>query len=417
MLPQVSLGRHCCSESIFIENYRPLVGDELIDEILVLAGELKGLRVCEINSTASGGGVAELLSRQMPVWNMLGIKNDWRIIHGDKDFFTITKQFHNAMQGAHVALTGNMQDEYLRHNKISAELLEDHYDVYVVHDPQPAALRYFRKGSKAKWIWRCHIDSASPDPQVWEFLRPYVEAYDAAIFTMSEFRPHDLSMDRVVFIPPAIDPFATKNMDLPLDVCRRAISDSGINLREPLLLQVSRFDPWKDPLGVIQAYRLVKQHRPTVQLALVGSLAGDDPEGWEILETIEGEALKDPDLRVFTNLTGVGNMEVNVFQRGADLVIQKSLKEGFGLVVSEALWKGKAVVAGAAGGILMQFPTGYERFLVHTAEECAEKLVYLLEHPDEAAEFGREGKEWIRRQFLLPRLIRDELQLVRDLVK
>lgn len=417
MLPQVSVGRHRCSEAVFVENYRPLVGDELVDEILALAKDLKGLRICEINATASGGGVAELLSRQLPVYHALGIENDWRIIHGDKDFFTITKQFHNAMQGARVHLTAHMQDDYVSHNRVSAEQLEDNYDVYVVHDPQPAALRYFRKKTKAKWIWRCHIDSASPDRQVWEFLRPYVETYDAVVFTMSEFRPPDLSTRRVAFIPPAIDPFATKNMDLPRDVCRRAISDSGINLREPLFLQVSRFDPWKDPLGVIRAYRLVKENRPTVQLALVGSLAGDDPEGWGILETIEGEALKDPDLHVFTNLTGVGNMEVNVFQRGADLIIQKSLKEGFGLVVSEAFWKGKAVVAGAAGGILMQYPTGYERFLVHSTEECAERLVYLLDHPDDAAEFGREGKEWIRCQFLLPRLIRDELQLVKELVR
>jgi len=295
-------------------------------------------------------------------------------------------------------------------------LLDDQYDVYVVHDPQPAALRQFHKATRAKWIWRCHIDSSEPNPEVWQFLRPYVQAYDAVVFTMEAFRPRDLSTTNVAFIPPAIDPFATKNMDLPPDVCRRAIADSGINLREPLLLQVSRFDPWKDPLGVIRAYRLVKEERPGVQLALVGSMAGDDPEGWEILETINNEALNDPDLHVFTNLTGVGNMEVNAFQRGADLVIQKSLREGFGLVVSEALWKEKAVVAGAAGGIPMQFPAGYERYLVNSAEECAERLSHLLNNPDEAAEFGREGRKNIGREFLLPRLIRDELRLFRSLV-
>ena len=250
---------------------------------------------------------------------------------------------------------------------------------------------------------------------MWQFLRPYVEAYDATVFTMEAFRPPDLS-NHVVFIPPAIDPFATKNMDLPADVCRRAIADSGINLREPLLLQVSRFDPWKDPLGVIQAYRLVKEQRPGVQLALIGAMAGDDPEGWEILETIQHEALEDPNLHVFTNLTGVGNMEVNVFQRGADLVIQKSLKEGFGLVVSEALWKEKAVVAGAAGGIPMQFPAAYQEYLVNSVEECAEKLMYLLDHPEEAADFGREGRKRVAEEFLLPRLIRDELRLIKSLV-
>ena len=416
MLPQISVGRHCCSESIRIDNYRPLVSDELIDEIQQLTKALNGLRVCEINATASGGGVAELLSRELPVYAALGIQTDWRIIHGDKSFFTITKQFHNAMQGADIRLTNAVKEEYLKHNRMSANLLEDQYDVYVVHDPQPAAFRHFREATKAKWIWRCHIDSSEPNPEVWQFLRPYVQAYDAVVFTMEAFRPRDLSTTNVAFIPPAIDPFATKNMDLPPDVCRRAIADSGINLREPLLLQVSRFDPWKDPLGVIRAYRLVKEERPGVQLALVGSMAGDDPEGWEILETINNEALNDPDLHVFTNLTGVGNMEVNAFQRGADLVIQKSLREGFGLVVSEALWKEKAVVAGAAGGIPMQFPAGYERYLVNSAEECAERLSHLLNHPDEAAEFGREGRKNIGREFLLPRLIRDELRLFRSLV-
>jgi trehalose synthase len=416
MLPQISVGRHCCSESIHIDNYRPLVGDELVDEIQQLAKELKGVRVCEINATAGGGGVAELLSRELPLYIALGMQTDWRIIHGDKSFFTITKRFHNAMQGADIRLTREMEEEYLKHNRISADLIEDQYDVYVVHDPQPAALRHFRKATRAKWIWRCHIDSSEPNPEVWQFLRPYIEAYDAVVFTMEAFLPQDLSTKNIAFIPPAIDPFATKNMDLPHDVCRRAIADSGINLREPLLLQVSRFDPWKDPLGVIRAYRLVKEDRPGVQLALIGAMAGDDPEGWEILETINNEALKDPDLHVFTNLTGVGNMEVNVFQRGADLVIQKSLREGFGLVVSEALWKEKAVVAGAAGGIPMQFPTGYERYLVKSTEECAERLGHLLNHPDEAAEFGREGRKTIGHKFLLPRLIRDELRLFRSLV-
>jgi trehalose synthase len=417
MLPQISVGRHSSSESIQIDNYRPLVGDELADEIQALARELHGLRVCDINATASGGGVAELLSREIPIYNALGLKTDWRIIHGDKRFFTTTKRFHNGLQGADVSLSQPMKDDYLEHNRASAELIEDQYDVYVVHDPQPAALRSFLEATKAKWVWRCHVDSAKPDPDVWEFLRPYIEDYDAVVFTMKEFRPPDLSSERVAFIPPAIDPFATKNMELPRDLCRRALADSGIDLRHPLLLQVSRFDPWKDPEGVIEAYRLVKKRRPRVQLALVGALAGDDPQGWKMLETINKQALKDPDLHVFTNLTGVGNMEVNAFQRGADLVIQKSLKEGFGLVVSEALWKEKAVVAGHAGGIPMQFPEGYERYLVQSTEECAERVLYLLDHAEELAEFGRAGRKRVGQQFLLPRLIRDELRLFKSLAE
>ena len=417
MLPQVAISRHCCAESTNLENYRPLVGDELIDEIHEISREFKGLRLCHINATASGGGVAELLVREIPFYRALGMSADWRIIHGDTEFFAVTKGFHNALQGGEFRVNSAVMREYLEHNRHGAELLQDEYDVYFVHDPQPAALRSFKPPGKGKWIWRCHIDSSTPNPEVWQFLRPYVEAYDAAVFTMQAFRPADLDLRRVAFIPPAIDPFATKNLNLPYELCRKVIADCGINLRQPLLLQVSRFDPWKDPLGVIRAYQLVKEKRPGVQLALVGAMAGDDPEGWGILETINAEAAKDPDMYVFTNLTGTGNMEVNVFQRGADLIIQKSLKEGFGLVVSEALLKEKAVVAGAAGGIPMQFPAGYEDYLVESVEECAAKLLFLLDHPEVAAEFGRAGREKVCREFLLPRLIRDELRLIRDVLE
>jgi trehalose synthase len=416
MLPKIALGRHCCAEGNNPDNYRPLVGDALIDEIQQLAGELKGLRLCHINATASGGGVAELLHRQLPLYHALGIDADWRIIHGDKDFFRITKGFHNALQGAEFRITASIAEEYLANNRQSAELLEDHYDVYLVHDPQPAALRRFARKDASRWVWRCHIDSSTPYPEVWEFLRPYIEEYDAAVFTLEAFRPADLRMRRVAFIPPAIDPLSTKNMELPSDLCRRVIADSGLNLREPIILQVSRFDPWKDPLGVIAAYRLVKKERPGVQLVLVGAMAADDPQGWEILETINSEVVGDADMYVFTNLTGIGNMEVNAFQRGVDLVIQKSLREGFGLVVSEALWKEKPIVAGAAGGIPLQFPAGYQAYLVHSVEECAAQLLFLLNNPQVAAEFGHAGKEKVRQEFLLPRLLRDELRLFRDVL-
>lgn len=415
MLPKVSIGRHFCSASSHIENYRPLVGDALIEEILQLSQKLHGLRVCNINATASGGGVAELLSRQIPLYDSLGIKADWRIIHGDKDFFTVTKDLHNALQGAEFDLTSTVTENYLAHSRQNAQALEAKYDVYIVHDPQPAGVRHFVTHNSARWIWRCHIDTSEPNKAVWEFLRPFIEAYDAAVFTMEEFRPPDLNMQQVFYIPPAIDPLSTKNMDLPLDLCRRVIADTGVTPQEPILLQVSRFDPWKDPLGVIQAYRLVKEKRPGVQLVLVGTMAGDDPQGWSILETINAEVAKDPDLYVFSNMTGVGNMEVNAFQRGADLIIQKSLREGFGLVVSEAFWKGKPIVAGAAGGIPMQFPSGSEQFLVHSTEACAEQLLHLLDHPDVAARFGAAGKQHVRNHFLLPVLIRNELRMLAQL--
>jgi trehalose synthase len=416
-LPKVAVGRHLSSESVNLDHYRSWVGDALIDEIRALSRDLRGLRICNVNATAAGGGVAELLSRIIPVYLALDIAADWRLIYGDKDFFTITKSFHNALQGANLKLSAETKQAYLDHNRTSAEMLPDDYDLFIIHDPQPAALRHFKENSsRCKWIWRCHIDSSEPHQEVWEFLHPYVQEYDAAVFTMKAFQPGDLDMRKVVFIPPAIDPVSTKNMELPTDVCRRAIAEMGVDLRRPLLVQISRFDPWKDPLGVIQAYRLAKKTKPDIQLAMLGAMAGDDPQGWEILDKINAEASDDPDLHVFTNLTGVGSMEVNAFQRVADVVLQKSIREGFGLVVAEAFWKSRPVVAGHAGGIPLQFPAGYEDYLVEGVEDCAAKVLFLLEHRDIAESFGRAGKGNIRTEFLLPRLIRDELQLIKDVV-
>ena len=415
MLQKVSIGRHGCAPCANVENYRALVGDQLVDEIETLGRDLKGLRIAHINSTAFGG-VAELLARHLPVLQALGVAAEWRLIHGEPRFFTVTKAFHNALQGAHYALGEEERNLYLEANRQAAELLEHEYDVIVVHDPQPAALRHFAGPRGARWIWRCHIDSSAADAVVRDFLAPFVAEYDAVVFTMAEFVLPGLDGGRAAFVAPAIDPLATKNMDLPLDVCRRAIADSGIDLGRPLLAQVSRFDPWKDPLGVIRAYRLVKQEIPGVQLALIGAMAGDDPEGWTMLERVEEEVAADPDLFVFTNLSGVGSMEVNVFQRGADVVIQKSLREGFGLVVSEALWKERPVVAGRAGGIPMQFPAGFDRYLVDSVEACAAQVVHLLGHAGARGEFGRAGREHVRRRFLLPRLVRDELALIKRLI-
>ncbi len=416
MLPKVSVGRFHSAMSTSVESYRPLVGDVMIDEILDLAKSLRGVRICHLNSTPFGGGVAELLTRYIPMAQALGLNVDWRLIHGETAFFTVTKAFHNALQGGRYDLLDPERMLYLQVNEQSARLMSVGYDVYIVHDPQPAATRHFAGDRYAKWIWRCHIDSSSPDPGVSEFLRPYIEEYDAAVFTIPQFVLPDLNVLKTAFIAPAIDPLATKNMDLPLDLCRRAISDSGIDVRRPLLVQVSRFDPWKDPLGVIEAYRLVKRDVPGVQLALIGTMAGDDPEGWDLLDKVQEEAAADEDLYCFTNLGGVGSMEVNVFQRGCDVVIQKSLREGFGLVVSEALWKEKPVVAGKAGGIPMQFPGGFERYLVESIETCAERVLHLLHRAGERGAFGRAGRELVRRDFLLPRLIRDELKLVKEML-
>ena len=416
MLPKVSVSRRCGAMLANVKNYRMLISDDLSEELSSLARDLRDVRICHLNSTAFGGGVAELLSRYVPMLQALGVSADWRLIHGQPEFFTITKSFHNALQGGHYDLGEVERKLYLDVNECSADALGNDYDVYIVHDPQPAALRHFTGPRNAKWIWRCHIDSSSPDEHVSGFLRPYLEEYDAVVFTMPEFLLPGLKAKQATFVAPAIDPLATKNMDLSQDLCRRAIADSGVDPTKPLLVQVSRFDPWKDPLGVIKAYRLVKKEVPDVQLALIGALAGDDPEGWELLERVEEEAAGDAGMFVFTNLAGVGSMEVNVFQRGCDVVIQKSLREGFGLVVSEAFWKEKPVVAGKAGGIPMQYPDGFEGNLVESVDACAGRVIDLLRQPGERGDFGRAGREHVRRNFLLPRLVRDELRLIKHLI-
>ncbi len=397
-----------------MENYRTIAGDAIIEEILTLSREIKGARICQLNSTGFGGGVAELLTRQVPLARALGIDVEWRLIHGSPDFFRITKAMHNALQGAAYDFSAADRSLYLDANRKSAEFLDKDYDVFIVHDPQPLAFHDFVRPNVAKWIWRCHIDTSSPDATVAEFLRPYIEQYDTVVFTMKEFVLPCLKVKKAVFIPPAIDPLSTKNMELPLDLSKKIIANAGVALDRPILLQVSRFDPWKDPMGVIAAYHLVKREKPKVQLVLVGAMAGDDPEGWKMLDLVHEEAVRDPDVHILTNLGGVGNMEVNAFQRGADIVIQKSLREGFGLVVSEAFWKERPVVAGRAGGIPMQFPKGFGHFLVQTTVECSDRILEILDDPAAAKQFGDAAREHVRSHFLLPRLLRDELKLVKD---
>ena len=400
-----------------IDSYRALVGDELIDELKALAQDIEGLRLCYVNATPFGGGVAELLFSFVPLMRSLGIYCDWHVIRGDRRFFTITKSLHNALQGAEYPLLEQQtQRIYLANNQRNARDLDPDYDVYVIHDPQPAALRHFRNDTQAKWIWRCHIDSSEPDEETWQFLRPYVEEHDAAVFTMDRFIPADLKVRHIECIPPAIDPLSTKNMPLPRkEVCRTMIDNLGLDRKRPLIIQVSRFDRWKDPFGVIEVYRLAREKVPGLQMALVGSLANDDPEGWELYAAIHAEADKYDDVHVFSNLNGVGNMEVNAFQRAGNVVIQKSIKEGFGLVVAEALWKGTPVVAGNVGGIPMQMTGRLQHYLVNDIEECAEKVVHLLENPELAKELGEEGSEHIRTNFLTPRLLKDWLLLIKGL--
>jgi len=401
-----------------LDRYRMIAIKKVVDELASLGEELKGLRVCHVNSTPFGGGVAELLACLIPVLRAVGIQADWQVIRGDHTFFTITKGLHNALQGAAFAdiESERLRGTYRANNQENALELDTDYDVFIINDPQPAALRHYLPDSRAKWIWRCHVDSSRPNEAVWGFLRPYIEEYDAAVFTAWEFVPRDLNVVEIAIMTPAICPLSSKNMFIKRYLCRELIGNMGFDTQRPLVTQVSRFDRWKDPFGTIAAYRLAKEKIPGLQLALIGSFAPDDPEAWDMHAALSAEAIKDDDFYLFSNLTGVGNMEVNAFQRASDVIVQKSIREGFGLVVAEALWKETPVVAGNAGGIPLQMTGELSNYLVNTVEECAEKIVYLLENPEVGERLGKLGRQIVQQNFLTTRLARDELSLIKSLV-
>jgi len=395
-----------------VEAYRGVVPDEILDRLIEAAEPLRGARVVHVNATAYGGGVSELLNSAVPLWNGLGVITDWKLIGGDEAFFGVTKKIHNALQGAPLEISAAERDLYLATAERNARAFDERYDFVVIHDPQPAGLLASRGKNGAQWIWRCHIDTAQPHAQAWQFLRGLLEGYDAAVYTMREFVPADLPIAKVEIVPPAIDPLSPKNLELPHPLAHQILAWIGIDFDFPLVTQISRFDPWKDPIGVIEAYRIARESVPNLQLALVGSMALDDPEGWSIYRSVCKATQRDPLIHVFTNLSGVSNIEVNAFQRLSDIVVQKSIREGFGLVVSEALWKGTPVVAGRAGGIPLQMADGAGGVLVDSVDDCARAMVRLLENPDEARALGAAGRERVRHRFLLPRLLLDLVGLL-----
>jgi trehalose synthase len=400
-----------------IANYAASAGADQISALREAAADVSGLRVLHVSATPYGGGVAEILRSKVPLLRDLGILADWKLIRGDEEFFSVTKAIHNGLQGSSRALTAEEQQRYLSQSARNAEALDcDTYDVVVVHDPQPLPLLELHGRSNARWIWRCHVDTSEPNPQVWAFLRPFLVRYDMAVFTLGGFVPPDFPVARVEVVPPAIDPESPKNLELGAALTTRVLEWIGVETRRPLIAQVSRFDPWKDPFGVVAAYRVMREQVTDLQLALVGSMALDDPEAWNLFRAIQEETVNDDDVHLFTNFTGVGNVEVNALQRRADVIIQKSLREGFGLVVSESLWKGTPVVAGHAGGIPLQLQDGRGGYLVDSIEECASRTLQLLDDAELRHELGQAGKEHVRERFLLPRLIADELRLYRELV-
>jgi trehalose synthase len=399
-----------------LDDYASLASRGLMEEIRLLAGPLSGKRVLHLSATAFGGGVAEINYALVPLMKDAGLDVEWRIIRGADDFFTVTKLIHNALQGNPTGLSPEQEEIFRSYNALNAEEIEDAYDFVIVHDPQPAAVIDHFPDSSAHWIWRCHIDLSTPNERVLDFLVPSISRYDAAIFHRSEYVPKSSGLPPAYIWPPAIDPLTPKNMALSPEDAAYVVDQFGIDVERPLLTQVSRFDPWKDPLGVIEAYREVKQRFPEVQLALVGSMAHDDPEGWEYYDQTVNHAANDPDIYILSNLNNIGSVEVNAFQVHSSAVIQKSIREGFGLTVTEALWKTRPTVASRVGGIVAQIQDGETGWLVDSPHECAEACIEILRDPAEARVRALKGKEYVRRHFLMPRLLRDWLVLFNQLL-
>jgi trehalose synthase len=403
-----------------LADYRSIVRRELYDEVVSLGERLRGKRVLHVSATSFGGGVAEILYTLVPLMRDVGLDAEWDIMFGSEPFFNVTKSFHNALQGAEYELTVEDRAIYEEYNRISAEAMQkagEEWDIVLVHDPQPALLKHFSGGlsPETKWIWRCHPDLSTPNREVLDYLVPHIADYDAQIYTMHEYTPPDVHLPGLTLIPPAIDPLSPKNMALSADDSRYIVNQFGVDVDRSFIVQVSRFDPWKDPLGVIDAYRMVKEQVPEVQLVLIGSMAHDDPEGWDYWYKTVNYADGDRDIFLFSNLTNVGAIEVNAFQSIADVVIQKSIREGFGLVVSEALWKARPMVAARVGGIPMQVDGG-GGILIDTIPEAADACVKILKDPEFARHIGRLGKEHVRDNYLSPRELRDHLLLFAKLL-
>ncbi|MGQ9687810.1 MAG: glycosyltransferase [Desulfobaccales bacterium] len=390
------------------EDYAPIVGSEVIAQLHRLAEHLGPARFVHVNSTRSGGGVAEILSGAVPLLRQMGLEASWEVIQGDADFFEVTKSFHNGLQGMEVNLPPALLEHYFEVNRENARRFAWEADFVLVHDPQPASLIQEIRSRARRWIWRCHVDISRPNLKVWRFLRSIVSQYDASVFSLSSFAqnlPHPQYIIR-----PSIDPLSEKNRDLSEEEIRQVLEHLGIERDKPLIVQVSRFDSFKDPLGVIQAFRMVRKHTPC-KLILAGGEATDDPEGPRIFAEVMDAAHGEPDIQVLL-LPADAHHQINALQRAADIIVQKSTKEGFGLTVTEAMWKGKPVVGGAVGGIVLQVQDYNTGFLVNSPEGCAFRIRYLLNRPEMARRMGETAREFVRHHFLITRTIRDYLTLL-----
>jgi len=388
-------------------DYEAIVGRPILDELYLLAEMLKGKRVKMINSTAVGGGVAEILNRLVPLLNGLEIETQWDVIKGGEDFFEVTKKIHNALHGEKTSLTPRMKEIFLEVNRENLRNTNLDQDVVVIHDPQAIVYIEMRDRTQAKWVWRCHIDISHPDEEVWEFLKGYVEQYDAALFSSPRFSKR-LPIPQFLFFP-SIDPLSDKNRELEPKFIDRVLEQFHIPQDKPIITQISRFDRLKDPIGVIKAYRMAKRYTDC-RLILAGGGASDDPEGEVVLDEVRTEAKRDPDIHILL-LPPTSSLEINALQRASTLILQKSIREGFGLTVSEALWKKKPVIGTAVGGIPAQIIPNFTGVLVYSIEGTAYQIRYLLSHPDIAKRLGDYGHEYVKREFLITRSLRRYLLL------
>ncbi|HPC88913.1 MAG TPA: glycosyltransferase [Methanothrix sp.] len=391
-----------------VDDYRAIVGDEEVDELYLLAERLKGKSVQNINSTATGGGVAEILSRMVPLLRDLGIDAHWDVIKGNEKFFTVTKEMHNALHGLNVEVSKDDLEYFLEVNRQNQEEMDLFGDIVFIHDPQPIGLVEKREHNGNKWIWRCHIDISEPQKATMDFLRGFIDRYDAAVFSAPSFARSDIAAKQIL-ISPSIDPLSEKNRELPQGVIDSVTERYCLDRNRPIVTQISRFDYFKDPLGVIEVYKKVKDHIDC-QLVLAGGGATDDPEGPQVLDQIRSAVQSDPDIHIIY-LPPSSDLEVNALQRASTVVLQKSLREGFGLTVAEALWKAKPVIATATGGIPLQIEHRHSGILAYSTAGMAHYLMELLSEPEYAAKLGMNGREHIRNNFLITRHIKDYLCL------
>ncbi|RKX62981.1 MAG: glycosyl transferase family 1 [Thermodesulfobacteriota bacterium] len=399
-----------------LEFYADIVGHDVIDHLYQLSNLLKNIKVIHVNSTRKGGGVAEILEKLVPLSQELGIDTKWEVITGNERFFRCTKSMHNALQGNLLDISDELLKVYEETNAQNAEQLRpalEEADVVFIHDPQPAALLKFCPKRKGKWVWRCHIDISRPYRPVWKYLRNFIKDYNASIFHLADFAqplPHPLYL-----IPPSIDPLSEKNKELEKEEVYSVYQRFKINPELPTIVQVSRFDRFKDPIGVIRAYRLAKEFIPSLQLILAGGGAADDPETEIVLAEVREAASGDPNIHILF-LPPESDRIINAIQRGADIVLQKSIREGFGLTVTEAMWKGKPVIGGNTGGIRLQVINHHTGFLVNTPEGAALRIHYLFHYRDQLQSMGKKAKEFVRRNFLITRHLRDCLTLMVSII-